>query len=117
MLDDEKKIMKKMKCHKYIWYSGSAFFGLLGMSNLFGLQQWSKYYGWQEPSKLFGIILLAIAIAVYKYIDKTCKQIETVKCKECGEVFSDIDLKNSQCPTCGGELIEVNEFYKTSNKY
>ena len=99
-----------------MWYMGSVFLGLIGMSNLFGLQQWHKNYGWQEPDKTFGIILLIIAIGLYKYIDKVCDQSQTVKCKKCGEVFSEAELQNNKCSKCDGDVVDVHEYYETSNK-
>ncbi len=102
--------MKKIKCYKYVWYTGCMIFGLLGMSNLFALEQWNKYSGWNEPSKILGIILLTSAIVVYKYIDKNCNQIKTVKCLKCGEVF--FDTTDSKCPICDSKLIDVDVYYK-----
>jgi len=109
--------MKKIKCEKYKWYIGSAFFGFLGMSNIFGFQQWDKYKGWQEPDRVFGVILVIIAIAMYKYINNTCDEAKTVKCKECGEVFSKIQIENNKCLKCHGEVVNINEYYSRSNKY
>ena len=103
--------MKKIKCRKYIWYSGSAIFGIIGMSNLFGFEQWSKYSGWHQPNQILGAILFICSIAVYIYIDKNCKDIKTVKCVECGEVF--FDSEDSKCPLCKNKLIDVNIYYKS----
>jgi hypothetical protein len=108
--------MKKIKCEKYKYNIGSAFFAFLGMSNIFGFQQWSKYDGWHEPNKIYGVVLLVIALLVYIYIKKVCDNIKVVKCKNCGEVFSEVKLNNNKCSECGGDCIDIHEYHKTSNK-
>ena len=108
--------MKKIKCEKYKYYFGVSFFGFLGISNLLGFQQWSKYYGWQEPDKIFGIIFLVIAIAIYTYTTKICTEIKILKCKNCKEVFSEVELINNKCPLCTGDTIDIKDYYDTSNK-
>jgi len=108
--------MKKIKCEKFKYYFGVVFFGILGITNLLGFQQWNKYSGWREPDKIYGIFLLLIAIAIYIYVTKVCNEIKILKCKDCEEVFPEIELINNKCPLCTGDTIDIKDYYDTSNK-
>ena len=107
--------MKKSKCDISRWNIFVYVFAILGVLHMFDITFWTRF-GWQEPTIKGAIYYFGLAIISFVFIKLFCKKANIVKCNSCGEVFSQLDMKNEQCPNCEGNLIDVEKYYEKSNK-
>ncbi len=107
--------MKKTKCDLSRWYIFPLICGIFGLLHLFGITFWTRY-GWQEPTIQEGLYWIAIAAVSFALIKHFCTKAHVVKCKSCGEVFSETETQYGKCPECGGDLVRIKKYYEKPNK-
>ena len=107
--------MKKIKCKKFGWNIVVFIFVLFGTLHILGIPFGTRF-GWETPNLADGLLNLGIALVIYKLVNYYYEEAGVVKCTSCGEVFSESDVQNGDCPKCQGKLIDVEKYYDKSNK-
>lgn len=108
-------IFKKWRCESAGIQVGTFFIGLLGILNLLNLPVPSRH-GLTEPSLEEGILFLSIAITIYLFGKFICKKPIYFICPSCNESYFEKEIKNNKCPSCNIDVIEIEHYYKKSNK-
>jgi DNA-directed RNA polymerase subunit RPC12/RpoP len=112
--------IKIIKCSPSLIFIIIAMFLIIALLNFLDIDIHSRS-GIHKANLNGGIEALFVAFSFYLFSKWFCvlkEDEESVyKCESCKEVFSELDIKDKKCPKCEGKMIEINKYYKKSNKY
>ncbi len=102
--------MKKFVCTKFSINIMIGIFGIDGFLNIIGIKIYSRGF-WYDPSSQRGIYSLIITFLIYFLAKKYCREPIVYKCLSCKKVYDEKDIKSLKCPSCNGQVIDIENHY------